>query len=119
VGDIEKLRNHLELEKIILFGGSWGSTLGLAYAETYPKNVSGMVLRGIFTATKEETDHFFSGGVRPFFPETYEKLKKIIGQEPSAPAIYQKVLRMRSNWLLSLFRMKKLNASSIQMNWRI
>jgi proline iminopeptidase len=91
VGDIEKLRNHLELEKIILFGGSWGSTLGLAYAETYPKNVSGMVLRGIFTATKEETDHFFSGGVRPFFPETYEKLKKIIGQEPSALAIYQKV----------------------------
>jgi len=47
VEDIEKLRQHLNLDKVILFGGSWGSTLALAYAETYPQNVSGMILRGI------------------------------------------------------------------------
>ncbi|MFQ6093685.1 MAG: prolyl aminopeptidase [bacterium] len=74
VGDIEKLREHLNLKKIVLFGGSWGTTLGLAYAETYPENVSGMVLRGVFTATKEEIDHFYHGGVRTFFPEVYDRL---------------------------------------------
>jgi len=74
VEDIEKLRRHLKLEKIILFGGSWGSTLAIAYGEAYPENVSGMVLRGIFTATKEELDHFYHGGVSKFFPETYGKL---------------------------------------------
>jgi proline iminopeptidase len=73
VEDIERLRNHLKFDEIILFGGSWGATLGLAYAETYPQNVRGMVLRGIFTATREEIDHFYHGGVREFFPETYEK----------------------------------------------
>lgn len=72
VGDLERLRVHLGLGKIILFGGSWGSTLALAYAETYPENVSGLVLRGVFTATKEEIDHFYHGGVRNFFPDVYE-----------------------------------------------
>ena len=48
VKDIEQLRKKLNLDKIILFGGSWGSTLSLAYAETYPENVSGLVLRGVF-----------------------------------------------------------------------
>ncbi len=72
VEDIEKLRTHLELDKILLFGGSWGSTLALAYAETYPENVSGMILRGVFTAAKDEIDHFYHGGVRPFFPELWE-----------------------------------------------
>ncbi len=73
VEDIEKLRKHLNLEEIILFGGSWGSTLALVYAETYPDNVAGMVLRGIFASTREELDHFYHGGVRKFFPEVYEK----------------------------------------------
>ncbi len=78
VEDIEKLRRHLKLDKILLFGGSWGSTLALAYGETYPENVSGMVLRGIFTATKAEIDHFYHGGVNKFFPETYGKLIDIV-----------------------------------------
>jgi proline iminopeptidase len=71
VEDIERLRKKLNLGKIILFGGSWGSTLSLAYAETYPENVSGMVLRGIWLATKEEEDHMWNG-IRRFFPEMYE-----------------------------------------------
>jgi len=71
--DIEQLRKRLNLDKIILFGGSWGSTLALAYAEMHPQNVNGMILRGIFTATKSEIDHFYHGGVRKFFPEVYYK----------------------------------------------
>ena len=74
VEDIERLRQHLKLGKIVLFGGSWGTTLGLAYAETYPENVAGLVLRGVFTATKEEIDYYYHGGVRNFFPDAYEKL---------------------------------------------
>ena len=73
IEDIEKLRHYLDLGKIIIFGGSWGSTLGLAYAETYPEQVRAMVLRGIFTATKAEIDHFYHGGVEPFFPELYRE----------------------------------------------
>ncbi|NIM91158.1 MAG: prolyl aminopeptidase [Candidatus Aminicenantes bacterium] len=92
VEDIERLRKHLKLGKIILFGGSWGSTLALAYGETYPKNVSAMVLRGIFTATKQEIDHFYGGGVRSFFPETFEKLKQVLGQEPS-PEVFLKLVQ--------------------------
>lgn len=73
ISDIEKLRKHLKLEKIMLVGGSWGSTLALAYAETYPGNVSGIILRGVFTATTEEIDHFYHGGTSLFFPEIYDK----------------------------------------------
>ncbi len=73
VEDIEQLRKHLNLEQILLFGGSWGSTLALAYGETYPENVNGMILRGIFTATKSEIDHFYHGGVSLFFPEVYDR----------------------------------------------
>jgi len=91
VEDIEKLRNSLNLGKIILFGGSWGSTLGLAYAETYPENVSGLVLRGIFTAAQDEMDHFYSGGVRPFFPDAYEELEQSFGNNPTPQIIYEKV----------------------------
>jgi proline iminopeptidase len=74
VEDIERLRRHLDLQKIIVFGGSWGATLGLAYAETYPDHVGGLVLRGVFTATREEIDYFYHGGSRTFFPDAYDEL---------------------------------------------
>ena len=94
VEDIEKLRIHFNLGKIILFGGSWGSTLALAYAEKYPQNVKGMIIRGIFTATKEEIDHFYHGGTAKFFPENYNKLVTHIGtsNKKNIPSIlYQKL----------------------------
>lgn len=72
VADIERLRKHLGLNRIILVGASWGTTLALTYAETYPQNIAAMVLRGVFTATKSEIDHIFHGGVAPFFPKVYQ-----------------------------------------------
>jgi proline iminopeptidase len=78
VEDIERLRKHFKLGKVILSGGSWGSTLALAYAETYPGNVSGMIMRGIFTATRDEIDHFYHGGTAVYFPEVYRKLTDLI-----------------------------------------
>ncbi len=83
VEDVEKLRKHLNLGPVILFGGSWGSTLALAYGETYPQNVKGMILRGIFTASKREIDHYYHGGTALFFPETYEKLAAL-AEHPGA-----------------------------------
>jgi len=85
VEDIERLRQHLELDKIILFGGSWGATLGLAYAESYPENVSGLVFRGVFTATQEEIDHFYHGGIRPFFPQVYDELLGSLRENDDRP----------------------------------
>ena len=74
IEDIERLRRELNLNKIILFGGSWGSTLSLAYAEKYPENVSGMILRGIFFGTREEITNIMMNIVPKFFPESFETL---------------------------------------------
>jgi proline iminopeptidase len=78
VADIERLRKELKVNRIILAGGSWGTTLALLYAETYPQKVAGLVLRGVFTATKSEIDHIFHGGVAPFFPEVYEDFRNTL-----------------------------------------
>jgi proline iminopeptidase len=77
VEDIERLRKHLKIdEEILIFGGSWGSTLALAYAETYPDRVAGMVLRGVFTATDAEIEQLFLGqGVRKYFPDAVARLE--------------------------------------------
>jgi len=62
VEDIEKLREHLGIEKWQVFGGSWGSTLALAYAETHPARVTELVLRGIFLLRREEIQWFYQQG---------------------------------------------------------
>lgn len=71
VEDIERLRNELNLDKIVLFGGSWGTTLGLAYAEKYPEHVAALVLRGVFLGRRQEIDHFYHGGSAVQFPDAY------------------------------------------------
>ncbi len=68
IADIETLREELAIERWLVFGGSWGSTLALAYAEAHPERVSALVLRGIFLGSASETDWFLNGMGR-FFPE--------------------------------------------------
>jgi len=84
IKDIEKLRIHLNLDRIILFGGSWGSTLGLLYAEQYPNNISGMVLRGIFTATEKEMDHIYNE-IPQFFPIEYDNYVSALPEPEKVP----------------------------------
>src|SRR5680860_749426 len=72
VADMEKLREHLNVEKWLVCGGSWGSTLALAYAETHPTSVSELVLRGIFTLRQSELDWFYEGGAAAVFPDLWE-----------------------------------------------
>ena len=95
VEDIEKLREHAGAGKIILFGGSWGSTLGLAYGVTYPDNVEGMILRGIFTATAAEFEHYYCGGSAFFFPDVFRSLQAVMpGESPCIDPeyIYRSIL---------------------------
>ena len=71
IADLERLRGHLGIERWLVFGGSWGSTLAVAYAEAYPERCLGLVLRGIFLCRKHEIDWFLYG-VRVVFPEAWE-----------------------------------------------
>lgn len=84
VEDINALRAHAGFDgKAILFGGSWGTTLALAYAESHPERVSGIVLRGVFLATRDEIDHFYHGGAARFFPENWNRLREIVPRPES------------------------------------
>lgn len=71
VADMERLRGHLGIERWQLLGGSWGATLALAYAETHPRRVSEIVLRGVFTARASELDWIYNGGAGQLFPEAW------------------------------------------------
>ncbi|MFO0597352.1 MAG: prolyl aminopeptidase [Myxococcaceae bacterium] len=73
VADMERLREHLSIEKWQVFGGSWGSTLALAYAQTHPQRCSELVLRGIFLLRKWEIDWFYQDGTSHLFPDAWEK----------------------------------------------
>lgn len=73
VEDIEKLRAHLGIETWTVFGGSWGSTLALAYAEMHPARVSGLMLRGIFMLRAKELRWYYQEGASFLFPDQWEK----------------------------------------------
>lgn len=74
VDDIEKLRQHLGIERWVVFGGSWGSTLSLTYAVQHPERVLGLVLRGIFLVRPREIEYFYQtgGGADAVFPDLWE-----------------------------------------------
>ncbi|MEA2203547.1 MAG: proline iminopeptidase [Blastocatellia bacterium] len=78
VADIEKLREHFGIEKWQVFGGSWGSTLSLAYAETHPARATQLVLRGIFLCRKKEIQWFYQEGASAIFPDVWEEYVKVI-----------------------------------------
>jgi proline iminopeptidase len=75
IADIERLRQHLHVERWLVFGGSWGSTLALAYAETHPDRVTEMILFGVTTGRHSEFDWTFRGGLAAFFPEQWDRLR--------------------------------------------
>jgi proline iminopeptidase len=78
VGDIETLRAHLKVEDWHVFGGSWGSTLALSYAEAYPGRVRSLVLRGIFLCRPEEIRWFYQEGASWLFPDVWEEFERVI-----------------------------------------
>src|SRR5678816_1177262 len=80
VADIELIREHVGIEQWLVFGGSWGSTLALAYAETHPERVTGLVLRGIFLCRPQEIRWFYeeSQGASAIFPDGWEIFVRLV-----------------------------------------
>lgn len=76
IADIELIRAHLGIERWVVFGGSWGSTLGVAYAETYPERVMGLILRGIFLCRDEDIHWFYQHGASRVFPDYWRDFLK-------------------------------------------
>ena len=80
IADMEQLRATLKIERWLLFGGSWGSTLALAYAQQHPQAVLGLILRGIFLCSGEELDWYFYG-LKQFAPEAWERFSSRVPKQ--------------------------------------
>lgn len=81
VDDIETIRKTLGIDAWCVFGGSWGATLSLVYAQEHPDRVMRIVLRGVFLMTKAELDWFYGGGAGKFWPETWSRFVSIIPED--------------------------------------
>jgi proline iminopeptidase len=96
VADIEALRAHLGIERWQVFGGSWGSTLALAYAEAHPDRVTELVLRGIFLLSDRELRWFYQWGTSEIFPDAFEPYRDAIPREERGDFIKAYHLRLTS-----------------------
>jgi|TARA_B110000914_G_scaffold133420_1_gene116634 proline iminopeptidase len=112
VSDIENLRNKLGIEKWLVFGGSWGSTLSLAYAQAHPGSVSEIVLRGIFLLRKEELHWFYQDGASRIFPEAWSGFLEIIDEDKrdNLMSAYHKIFTSDD-------KQKRLNAAIAWSRW--
>lgn len=81
VDDIEMIRRTLEIDAWIVFGGSWGATLALIYAQAHPARVRHLVLRGVFLMTQSELDWFYGGGAGKFWPEVWARFEGIVPED--------------------------------------
>src|SRR5262249_26142091 len=87
LSDIERLRNELGVDRWLLFGGSWGSTLALAYAQQHPASASGLVLRGLFLGSDDEVD-WFAIGLRRFLPQAWNAFAAGVDSRSSAALLH-------------------------------
>jgi proline iminopeptidase len=97
VDDMERIREHLGVERWQLFGGSWGSTLSLAYAQQHPERVTDMVLRGIFLLRRREVQWYYQEGASRIFPEAWEKYLEPIPEEERDDMVGAYYRRLTSN----------------------
>ncbi|WOI32527.1 prolyl aminopeptidase [Tritonibacter scottomollicae] len=81
VADMELIRELLEINSWMVFGGSWGATLALVYAQTHPDRVTHLILRGVFLMTQSELAWFYGGGAGKFWPETWEKFTALVPED--------------------------------------
>lgn len=95
IADIEQIRTTLGIERWLVVGGSWGATLALAYAQTYPERVRGLVLRATFLGTRRELDWAFGAGFSHFYPGLYADFLALLTPEERAdplPAYWSRIL---------------------------
>jgi len=112
VADIEKLREHLGIDRWVVFGGSWGSTLALAYAETCPERVLGLILRGIFLCRKADIYWFYQSGANRLFPDLWEHF---LGPIPAAER--SDLLRAYHRRLTGANELERLRAAKAWATW--
>jgi proline iminopeptidase len=129
VADVEKLREHLGIEeRVLVFGGSWGSTLALAYAEAHPESVRGLVLRGVFTASDAEPLNGYIGPMpRTFFPDAAAEFDAALPDDMK-PCTPEKLLTLfagddhatqrsvASAWIRCVIKTGKLHAPDEEVN---
>lgn len=94
VADIERIRTHFGFEKMLIVGGSWGSTLALAYAEAHPEHVSALVLRAVFLGTDAEVDWAFRRGPAELRPDLYENFVAALPEDERADPLASYVARL-------------------------
>ena len=95
IRDIEKLRILLKINKWIIFGGSWGSSLSLAYSQEYPKNIINIVLRGVFLCREKEIKWFLSG-IKNIFPDYWNRFNSFLPIEERADLLKSYYKRLTS-----------------------
>lgn len=81
LGDMERIRKYLNIERWLVFGGSWGGALGLLYAQNFPERVTGMIIRGVFLARQQDLDWFVKDGAVRIFPEQWQKIQECFPYE--------------------------------------
>ncbi len=87
VRDIEAIRETLEINKWVVFGGSWGATLSLIYSQTHPDRTMALILRGVFLMRQQELDWFYGGGAGRFWPDLWKKFEGIIPEDERSDLI--------------------------------
>ena len=97
IADIEKVREHLEIDKWVVFGGSWGSTLSLSYAITHPDRCKALVLRGIFMIRKKEINWFYQDGTSNIYPDAWEHYLRPIPEDERHDLVAAYYKRLTSN----------------------
>lgn len=107
VDDIEKLRKHLDVDKWIVFGGSWGSTLTLAYAESHPDRCLGLMIRGIFTLRREELLWYYQSGANFLFPDYFDAYQAVIPLEE------------RDDMIKAYYKRLTGNDKALQLKWYV
>jgi len=97
INDIEKLREHLKIDKWYIVGGSWGSTLSLLYAITHPNRILGMVIHGVYLGTNNENDWLYKNGASHIYPEVWEEFKNFIPENEQDDLITAYYKRLTSS----------------------
>jgi len=112
VEDIEKIRKYLNIDQWVVFGGSWGSTLSLAYSQTHPDSCKALILRGIFLVRKKEIDWFYQSGAHNIFPDKWEGFLKPIpeNKRDNLMSAYYDILTGED-------RQKKIEAAQAWSTW--
>lgn len=121
IQDIEVIRQHIGIKKWLIFGGSWGATLGLHYAQHFPEHVSGLILRGIFLAREQDINWVYSAnGAAKHFPEAWYPLVKNLPksqQEHPLPIIYQQLTSANTKVSMDIFN-KLQHWEAKLINWQ-